>query len=231
MKFYLVPIAAILMFSLPCIAQEGLTEKQKEVAYNNTIDTRAQKIVTTLAIADPAKATLLKNIIADQYKNLNTVYVARDMQIKLIKEKQSTSNKDSVNVAINKIKDEATAKTAALHKHYISQLSSKLTPTQVDQVKDGMTYNVLHVTYNGYNQMIRTLTAEQQKQIMTWLIEARDSAMDAESSEKKHAWFGKYKGRINNYLSADGYDLRKEGEEWQKRIKAEADKKNATPIK
>jgi hypothetical protein len=39
--------------------------------------------------------------------------------------------------------------------------------------------------------------------------------MDAESSEKKHWWFGKYKGRINNYLSAQGYDLQKERKEWE----------------
>jgi hypothetical protein len=43
--------------------------------------------------------------------------------------------------------------------------------------------------------------------------------MDAGSSDEKHKWFGKYKGRINNYLSAAGYDMKKEGEEWQKRIK------------
>jgi hypothetical protein len=43
--------------------------------------------------------------------------------------------------------------------------------------------------------------------------------MDAESSDKKHAVFGKYKGRINNYLSAEGYDLKKATEEWQQRIK------------
>jgi hypothetical protein len=52
-----------------------------------------------------------------------------------------------------------------------------------------------------------------------WLKEARELAMDGESSDKKHAIFGKYKGRINNYLSAQGYDMKKEGEEWQKRIK------------
>ena len=55
---------------------------------------------------------------------------------------------------------------------------------------------------------------------MIWLTEARERAIDAESSDKKHAWFGKYKGRINNYLSAAGYDLKKEGIEWEKRRKA-----------
>ena len=87
-----------------------------------------------------------------------------------------------------------------------------------------MTYDVLHVTYNGYNNMILNLTEEQKKQIMTWLIEAREFAMDAESSDKKHAWFGKYKGRINNYLSAQGYNLKKEGEDWEKRIKENTSK-------
>ncbi|MEO6733730.1 MAG: DUF3826 domain-containing protein [Ferruginibacter sp.] len=227
MKIYLVLAATIVLFSLPCIAQDGLNDKDKQAEYNKTIDTRAQKIVATLGITQAPKATLVKNMIVSQYKNLNTIYLLRDQQIKAVKENQVSSNKDSVNACINKIKEEATAQISILHKKYIAQLSGKLTPTQVDQVKDGMTYNVLHVTYNGYNQMIRTLTVEQQKQIMTWLIEARELAMDAESSEKKHGVFGKYKGRINNYLSAAGYDLRKEGDDWQVRIKEAAEKKKS----
>ena len=43
---------------------------------------------------------------------------------------------------------------------------------------------------------------------MANLLEAREYAMDAGSSEEKHGWFGKFKGRINNYLSKAGYDLR-----------------------
>jgi len=57
------------------------------------------------------------------------------------------------------------------------------------------------------------------------LIEARELAIDAESSKAKHGWFDKYKGRINNYLSAQGYDLKKENEEWQKRNKDKASQK------
>ena len=51
-------------------------------------------------------------------------------------------------------------------------------------------------------------------------MEAREFAMDAENSNKKHAAFGKYKGRINNYLAKRGYNLTKEREEWAKRVKA-----------
>ena len=45
--------------------------------------------------------------------------------------------------------------------------------------------------------------------------------MDEGSSEKKHGVFGKYKGKINNYLSAAGYDMKKESKAWQERIKAQ----------
>lgn len=50
--------------------------------------------------------------------------------------------------------------------------------------------------------------------------------MDAGTSKEKHAWFGKYKGRINNYLSAQGYDLNKESDDWHKRIEAREKAKN-----
>lgn len=226
MKVYLPFFAAIIMFfSLPCFSQDSITLKERGASYNQTINTRAEKIVYTIGISDTAKATLVKNIIAEQYKNLNSIYSTRDLQIKTAKESAGNDNKEALNTRLNKIRNEATAKTDVLHKNYISLLSKNFTPKQVDQVKDGMTYGIVQVTYNGYNQMIRRLTDEQKKQILTWLTEAREHAMDAESSEKKHAWFGKYKGRINNYLSAAGYDLKKEGEDWQKRIQQETSKK------
>ena len=53
-----------------------------------------------------------------------------------------------------------------------------------------------------------------------WLKEGREFAIDAESSKKKHEAFGKYKGRINNWLSKRGYNLTKEREQWAKRVKA-----------
>jgi len=87
-------------------------------------------------------------------------------------------------------------------------------------VKDGMTYNVANITFKGYQDMLPALNDSQRTKIWNWLAEAREIAMDAETSEKKHWWFGKYKGRINNYLSSEGFDMKKESEAWQKRIKS-----------
>ena len=222
MKYCL--LLSFIFFSCSAISQDSPSASNKETAYELTINNRAQKIVDKLNISDIAKATLVKNIIAAQYKNLNKVYTSRDILIQSQKDKTAETSKESMSGALDKIKLETADQTGLLHKKFIADLSASLTPGQVDQVKDGMTYGVLQVTYNGYNNMILTLTGKQKEQIMTWLTEARELAMDAESSEKKHACFGKYKGRINNYLSAAGYDLRKEGEAWQQRIKAAAAK-------
>lgn len=196
------------------------TEEVK-ATYEQVIDTRAGKIVETLEITDSAKFNRVKKIIANQYKSLNEIYTARDMEIKNAK-MQLNTDKEGLTLAVSKIEKRSDSLVQNLHPTFLSALSKELTTTQVDQVKDGMTYNVLHVTYNGYTQMILDLSDAQKKQIMDWLVEAREHAMDAESSDKKHAWFGKYKGRINNYLSAAGYDLKKEGEAWEKRRKEKA---------
>jgi hypothetical protein len=54
-------------------------------------------------------------------------------------------------------------------------------------------------------------------QIMTELIAAREIAMDAGTAEEKHQVFGKFKGRINNYLTAQGYDLKEASKRLQKK--------------
>lgn len=196
----------------------------KAASYTKTITERADKIVARLGISKAKKYEAVKQIITQQYRDLNTIYTERDEQIKTARAVFAT-DKMALDSAKANIEASVAAKLEKLHPQYISSLKKKLTDKQVDEVKDGMTYNVVNVTYKGYRDMIPTLTEEQKAKILAWLIEAREHAMDAESSDKKHAWFGKYKGRINNYLSAEGYDSQKERAEWEKRIKAAADKK------
>ncbi|PWS28800.1 hypothetical protein DHW03_02885 [Pedobacter yonginense] len=197
---------------------------EEKLAYTKVIAERADKIVANIGIADAKKVEQVRNIIRDQYSNLNDVYAERDLKLKDIKErnKDNKAERDSAIAKENRMVEGSLAK---LHKKYIGKLESKLTQDQIELVKNGMTYNILPITYKAYQEEILTLTEVQKKQIYLWLVEAREHAIDAESSDKKHAWFGKYKGRINNYLSAQGYDLKKEGIEWEKRRKAAAPSK------
>lgn len=218
-------ILALLPFAF-LNAQTTSADTDKAAAYTQAINGRAEKIVSTLAITDKAKADRVKRIVADQYRALNDIQTKRDAEIKAAKSNTS-ADKDAVKTLVKGYEDAASAEVEKLHTKYLNALTKELTAQQVDKVKDGMTYNVTQITYTGYLAMIPTLTDKQKEQIMAWLVEAREHAMDAESSDKKHAWFGKYKGRINNYLAAAGYDLKKEGEEWEKRRKAaEASAKN-----
>jgi hypothetical protein len=217
-------VLVLLAFFSTAMAQSK--QVNEEQAYLKVIDQRAQKIVATLEIKDAAKAKRVKVIIASRYHQLNDWQNAEESKVKAAKAKNS-ADKAALKAQIASYEKEEEAKIDSSHKDYILALSGELTPQQVDKVKDGMTYNVLPITYKGYQEMIPDLTNKQKEQIFAWLTEAREHAIDAGSSEKKHWWFGKYKGRINNYLSAQGYDLKKEGEEWQKRrdsAKAAAEK-------
>lgn len=224
MKFSFFLFSALLSASA-LQAQDNVSQADKEAAYTRTINNRAAKIVTALHLPDTKKQDKVSGLVAAQYRALNTVYTARDQQVKAVKEALA-NDKEVLNAKLKEIEDQTTKATDALHASFLQALSAELSPEQVDQIKDGMTYGVLPLTYGAYLDMLPNLTETQKAQILQWLTEAREKAMDAGSSEKKHWWFGKYKGRINNYLSAAGYDMKKEGEAWQKRI-AERKKQQA----
>lgn len=185
--------------------------------YNEVIAKRAAKIVAALHTTDTVFNKKVQQIIADQYIQLGRIHDGRNTQVKSIKAKSELTAEDKA--AIQKLEADADQQLAQLHTAYLAKLTALCTPQQIDEIKNGMTFNVLNVTYTAYQDMLLNLTVEQKKQILAWLTEAREKAMDAESSDKKHAWFGKYKGRINNYLSAAGIDMKKEEAAWQQRIR------------
>lgn len=195
---------------LYCQAQNQPTEN-KDATYTRVVNERAAKIVATLGITDSKTSARVQEAIAQQYRGLNAIHDSR-------KDALTNLTDAAQKEAVNKEADE---KLATLHKAYLTTLARDLNPQQIEQVKDGMTYGVLPITWKGYQAMLPDLTNEQKQQILTYLTEARERAMDEGSSEKKHAMFGKYKGRINNYLSAAGIDMKKASKEWEERIAKE----------
>jgi fumarate hydratase class II len=187
----------------------------KDVAYSRTLNERATKIVAALDLAEAAKSNRVHSIIVQQYRDLNAIHESRDVQIKANKEKAG-ADKAAATAAIEAVRAETKPELDKLHSEFLTKLAAELSLEQVDKVKDGLTYGVAPLTYGVYLRMYPELTDEQKSQIKTWLHEARELAMDGSTSEEKHAVFGKYKGRINNYLSKAGYDAKK-GEQNLKR--------------
>lgn len=198
-----------------------LNKDGRDPAYVESIIGRSQKIVDKLEIEDQKDAEAVCHLIANRYFELNDIYEIRDAKVKQAKE---TMQGDAKNDALKAAENEKDAALYRSHFAFPAALSLYLDEKQIEAVKDGMTYSVVDVTYTATLEMIPSLTKEEKIQIYAWLVEAREFAIDAESSNKKHEAFGKYKGRINNYLSGRGYDLTKEREEWYKRIEAKKKK-------
>lgn len=195
-----------------------LNKENRDPKYVESIVNRSQKIVDKLGLTDAKVAEDVCNIIANRYFELNDIYEIRDAKVKTVKESGLTG--DAKDEALKAAENEKDAALYRSHFAFPASLSLFLNEEQIEAVKDGMTYGVVKVTYEATLDMIPSLKEEEKAQIYAWLVEAREFAMDAENSNKKHAAFGKYKGRINNYLVKRGYNLTKEREEWAKRVKA-----------
>jgi Spy/CpxP family protein refolding chaperone len=202
----------------PAVAQAPVSTESK-AAYQRTVTERAAKIVAKLDGLKAKDSVKVRDVIAEQYVALNDIHEARKSRLAALKA-QPPTDATAADAAKAKVEAETTAALDKLHAQYLKKLSRRLNPAQIDQVKDGMTYGVLPITMRAYDDMLPNLTAEQKAQMLAWLTEAREKAMDAGSSEQKHAWFGKYKGKINNYLSAAGIDMNQAGKDWQARIAA-----------
>jgi hypothetical protein len=205
---------------------QACAQKVTDTAYQKVLLERSSKIVATLDIRDASLSNKITRQIADQYLQLNTIHDKSKETVAAVKAKNLS--KDETDAAVKTEVDKKSKDLKQLHNHFIALLQKHLSAGQVEKVKDGMTYRVLPVTWAAYMDMLQNLTPEQKDKMYAWLVEARELAMDEGSSDAKHAVFGKYKGRINNYLSAAGYDMKKEGEEWAKRIEAAKKNKQTT---
>jgi hypothetical protein len=211
----------ISLFSLNLNGQSVATD----TAYWRTIKDRAAKIIAPIEIQDAGKYEAVLKLVMNQYFQLNTIHEEYKSAVQEVKAKSLVS--DELVKATKTVEEKKTAQLRQQHAAYLSALKGQLQDNEIEIIKDGMTYKVFPNTYTAYLDMLPALSNDQKNQIYTWLKEARELAMDEGTSDDKHKVFGKYKGKINNYLSAAGFDMKKEGEEWQKRIKERKENKQS----
>jgi hypothetical protein len=210
-RIWLLACVCLFVCSSFAYADAPATQPSEDASYEAAIDKRANDTVKAIKLDDKAKEVRVHNLVANQYRNLKKLDDERDAKLK-----DAGKDKDKT-AAIN---DDLLKGRKTLHDQFLMDLSKDLTEDQIVIVKDKMTYNVLHVTYDAYCDMIPTLTDTQKQHIMQLLVDARELAMDGGSSKEKHDIFGKYKGKINIYLSKEGYDQKKEEAAWRERLKA-----------
>jgi hypothetical protein len=191
MKKLLFVVVAGLLANFAAAAETNSTPEQTEAKYTAAIEGRTADILKILALTDADKAAKVHDAIVAQYRALKAWHDENDAKLK-------TSAKDMNAVA------QIRASLKPVHDSFIARLSENLTPSQVEQVKDKMTYGKVQFTYAGYVSQYPDLSEENKAEILRLLKEAREEAMDGGSSEEKTAVFQRYKGKINNYLSKQG---------------------------
>ncbi len=191
----------------------------EEDEYTKVIRGRADKIVDEMTFSCNDLKTRVRDLIMDHYRFLNGAEESRNADVAKIRETYA-ENKELRNAKIDLRKAEQELKIRDHHFAFNSELKLLISEEQIDQIKNGLTYNVCPNTYAAFQDMIQNLKPKEKEQIHIWLLEAREHAIDGGSSKEKHGWFGKYKGRINNYLSKQGYDLNKLSEDWHERMRA-----------
>ena len=191
-------IAAFALFAIASFAAEtNSTPEQVEAKYTAAIESRTAAILKVLDLRDLAKAAKVHDIIIAQYRALNAWHNENDTQLKAAKADTNT---------VAQIR--ASLKT--IHDNFLSQLAENLSPEQIEQVKDKMTYGKVQFTFAGYVSQYPNLSDENKAEILSMLKQAREIAMDGGSAQEKTAIFTKFKGKINNYLSKQGIHSEKQ---------------------
>ena len=173
-------------------AETNLTPEQAEANYTKAIEGRTADILKILALTDTNKIARVHDTIISQYRTLNAWHDAHDAKRKAAK--SDTNAVAQIEVSLK-----------AIHDQFLAKLAENLTPEQVDAVKDKMTYGKVQFTFKGYMVDYPNLPEAQQQKVLELLKEARELAMDGGSAEEKTAIFNRYKGKINNYLSKQGF--------------------------
>ena len=198
---------ALAIFNRPVFAQlstPAATEAEREAFYATTIENRAADILKLLNLSDAAKSNAVHDVLVAQYHEFRVRDAAIDTRLRVDGKEISYANRAA----------QLAAQSKPLHEQFLTKLAASLTPEQVEQVKDLMTYNKVKVTYDAYGAIVSGLTDVEKAKILELLKLAREEAMDGGSAPEKSAIFQKYKDQINGYLDAQGHDTAKAFKDW-----------------
>jgi hypothetical protein len=202
-----------------------LTDQEKHTQEKHT-----RPILDALKLDDAGKEAKVRSILVAHMNALNAWHTQNDEQIKALwnefdhaRGKQDETNADATLAKI----DGVYASIKPEHEKFLSELSTVLTPEQVETVKDALTINKVEVTFQAYGEIFHGLTDEQKAFILKNLKAAREEAIDAGQMKEKSAFFKKYKIKIEAYLTAQGYDVKQSYKDFVAKQKVEAAAKKA----
>lgn len=192
----------------------GYAQQHEVTDYIADINERAINVVSKLEVSKSDRKEL-ETIVRKQYVNIEKIEAKRDFQLEKLK--QSITDNDQQKIKSEKVWVNYKASISKLHDAYLKKLSKKLNASQINQIKDAMTYQVMPKTYPNFIDMFQNLTEDQKKMIYEHLLEARENAMNVGTHKWQFQWFAKYRGKINNILASQGIELHHTSKAWEKK--------------
>jgi hypothetical protein len=96
----------------------------------------------------------------------------------------------------------------SVHDSLMNILKRELTPEQVETVLDKYTIGKVAFTLQGYKAIVPDLKPEEEAQILVYLKQAREQAIDFKNMKEISAIFEIYKTKCEQYLNSNGRNWR-----------------------
>ena len=196
---------------------------------------RVNPILAELKLSEPSKEIRAREALMDFFAGHKLWHQQNDKNLKELwaefNKARSAQDQAKADGVLGQI-DDVYATFKPQHEKLVSRLVAVLSPEQIESVENILTVNKVKVTYNAYGEIFPGLTDQQKAIILKNLKAAREEAVDAGSMQEKSAFFKKYKIKIEAYLTAQGYDVKKSYQEFVAKQKADmAAKKGAASDK
>ena len=230
MKRFAPPILLVLILTLSALhAQTNTTPSSPAPSQadqeKKTLEKHSKPILDALKLNDASKESKVRIVLAEYFNVLKTWHATNDAEVKPLwnqfNKARGKQDEAGANAALAKI-DGAYASLKPAHEKFLADLSSVLTPEQVETVKDVLTVNKVKVTFNAYGQIFHGLSDEQKAFILKNLKAAREEAINASAMTEKSAFFKKYKIKIEACLTAQGYDVKQSYKDFVAKQKGDA---------
>jgi hypothetical protein len=113
------------------------------------------------------------------------------------------------------------AKPRSVHENLMAILKTELDSVQVETILDKYTIGKVAFTLNGYKSIVPDLTAKEETEIVKYLKQAREQAIDYKSIREVSAIFEIYKTKCEQYLNNNGRNWRQLYKAYTDKVKAE----------
>lgn len=193
--------------------------ERRNVNSSATYITESNRVIEKLGLSDKWQTEQVRNLLAFQYQKMDEIYAAKQLQT--VEMEQASLNELEKEKRAVQIWEESKGALDKQRDKLFEKLNLLLTDAQIELVKNEMTYSGFQKELSRFEELLPTLTDEHKKVVIGHLEEARENALNVLTGRERNQWFAKYRGRANNYLSKQGYDLRKATEELERRRKGE----------